>query len=94
MIFEMYLENVETQVATDQKGKQENTMLIISFYKERNPAPCVPCDSSCKFMAVREGCISSQLIRVFGSCGSTNNKLSFQSGTSFKVLPKFLDTSE
>lgn len=65
MIFEMYLENVETQVAADLKRKQENTMWMISFYNERNPAPHVPCDSSCKFMAVKEECISSPPDQIF-----------------------------
>lgn len=83
MIFEMYLENVEIQVAADQRGKQENIMLMTFFYNERNSAPCVPSDRSCKFMAVKEGHVSSQLVRFFGSCGSMNSKLSFQSGTFF-----------
>lgn len=65
MIFEMYLKNVETQVAADLKGKQENTMWMVSFYNERNAVPRVPCDSSCKFMAVKEECTSSQADQIF-----------------------------
>lgn len=89
------MENAEIQVAADQRGKQENIVVMTFFYNERPPAPPVPSDSSSRFMAVEERSLR-QLLRFFGSCGSTNSKLSFQSETTvfFEVFLKFLESSE